>query len=106
MTLAQTLFTNGLRSELAAYVPSVDLRTIVVTGVISIRNEMVDKNQLQGFLVAFTKSLNLVFYLTASAGACSFVFAWGMGWRDIRSKKNTSKSLNGGEEAHRDCPGK
>ncbi|KAH8125989.1 hypothetical protein FP744_10006206 [Trichoderma asperellum] len=86
LTLAQTLFTNGLRSELAVYAPSVDLRTIVATGVVSIRNEMIDKNQLQGFLLAFTKSLNLVFYLTAGAGACSFVFAWGMGWKDIRIK--------------------
>ncbi|KAF7587425.1 hypothetical protein BBP40_007244 [Aspergillus hancockii] len=42
--------------------------------------------ELEGLLLAYSKSLNTVFYLLVAAAVVCFAAAWGMGWVDIRKK--------------------
>jgi hypothetical protein len=37
--------------------------------------------------MAYSKSVDRVFYLATGTGVGWFCFAWGMGWKDIRKKK-------------------
>ena len=43
-------------------------------------------------LVAYAKSVDRVFYLTAGAAVGCFVFGWSMGFKDIRKKNQVSKA--------------
>jgi len=38
-------------------------------------------------LEAYNKSINHVFYLAAASAAATFVFCWGMGWKNIKKAK-------------------
>ena len=98
LTLGQTIFTSSLRVEILKYAPSVDSNTIIAAGATAIRVLITDKSQLAGVLLAVSRSLNRVFYLTAGAAVGSFCFAWGMGWKDIRKKKGEVLALNTDEE--------
>ncbi|KAL2284619.1 hypothetical protein FJTKL_08719 [Diaporthe vaccinii] len=42
--------------------------------------------ELDGLLLAFSDSVNAVFYLLTALAVVSFTAAWGMGWVDIRKK--------------------
>lgn len=86
LTFADTIFTNSLKSELPRYAPSVNPEVVIVAGATAIRT-VVTKNELAGVLEAYAKSVDHVFYLTVGAAVCCFCFAWGMGWKDIRKKK-------------------
>jgi hypothetical protein len=86
LSFADTIFTNSLKSQLPQYAPSVNPEVVIAAGATAIRN-VVAKNELAGVLVAYGKSVDRVFYLTAGAAVGCFCFAWGMGWKDIRKKK-------------------
>ena len=98
LTLGQTIFTSSLRAEIPKYAPDVDSNIVIAAGATGIRVAITDKNQLAGLLLAVSRSLNRVFYLTAGAAVGSFCFAWGMGWKDIRKKKGDVLALNTDEE--------
>jgi len=86
LSFAETIFSNSLRSELRRYVPSVNPQVVIDAGATAIRN-VVSKNELPGVLLAYSESMDRVFYLAAGASVGSFCFAWGMGWKDIRKKQ-------------------
>ncbi|KAL9065886.1 MAG: hypothetical protein Q9161_007939 [Pseudevernia consocians] len=54
--------------------------------------KIVSGTDLAGVLIAYAKSIDRIFYLAAGLGAGCFVFAWGMGWKDLRKKKEVSKA--------------
>jgi len=84
LSLAQALFTRGLRIELPRRVPGIDVDKIISAGVTPAALASVPPDQIAGVLRALCTSVNHVFYLTAAAGVAAFCFAWGLGWRDIR----------------------
>lgn len=86
LTFADAIFTNSLKSELPRYAPSVNPEVVIAAGATAIRT-VVTKNELAGVLEAYAKSVDRVFYLAAGAAVGCFCFAWGMGWKDIRKKK-------------------
>lgn len=91
LSFSDTIFTNSLKALIPTYAPSIDAKSVINAGANGFRS-LVSSNNLGNVLVAYAKSVNRVFYLTASAGFCCFVFAWGMGWKDIRKKKEVSKA--------------
>ncbi|KAH6714975.1 MFS multidrug transporter [Leptodontidium sp. MPI-SDFR-AT-0119] len=97
LTLGQTIFTSSLRVKIPEYAPSVEPNMVIAAGATAIRVVITDKIQLAGVLLAVSRSLNRVFYLTTGAAVGSFCFAWGMGWKDIR-KKGGVLALNTDEE--------
>ena len=91
LTIANTIFTQSLATELPKYAPDVDPQVIVNAGATAIRS-VVSPKDLGGVLIAFSKAFDHIFYLNAAAGVACFVFAWGMGWKDIRQKKQVGQA--------------
>lgn len=48
-------------------------------------------SELPGLLLAFSDSVDAVFYLLGSLAVVSFIAAWGMGWVDTRKKAPAKK---------------
>ena len=44
-----------------------------------------------GVLLAYTDTVDRVFYMTTGLAALTFALAWGMGWRDIRKNQQGQK---------------
>jgi len=91
LSFSSTIFTNSLRVLIPEYAPSVDANAVINAGANKFA-KVVTENQLADVLMAYAKSVDRVFYLTAGTGVACFVFAWGMGWKDIRVKKEVSKA--------------
>ena len=91
LSFSDTIFTNSLKALIPTYAPSVDATTVINAGANGFRR-LISGSNLVNVLVAYAKSVNRVFYRTASAGVCCFIFTWGMGWKDIREKKEVSKA--------------
>jgi len=91
LTFADTIFTNSLKSEIPRYAPSVNPEVVIAAGATAIRN-VVAINELAGVLVAYSKSVDRVFYLAAGTAVGCFGFAWAMGWKDIREKKQVGQA--------------
>ena len=86
LTLYNTIFDASLRSQLHEQAPNADAEAIILAGATGFRN-VVDAVDLPGVLVAYSNSLDRVFYLVAAAGVVAWFSAWGMGWKDIRKTK-------------------
>jgi hypothetical protein len=83
LALYNTIFDTSLRSQLREQVPNVNVDAIIAIGATEFR-KIVDARDLPGVLVAYSNSLDRVFYLVAAAAVVAWVSAWGMGWKDIR----------------------
>lgn len=86
LSFAQTTFNSGLMEYVPAFAAGVNPQTVIDVGAYAVR-QAVPKAALQGVLEAYNKSINHVFYLATGAGAATFVFCWGMGWKSIKKAK-------------------
>ncbi len=91
LSFSDTIFTNSLKTLIPVYASSVDPKAVITAGATGFRRTISGTN-LANVLVAYAMSVDRVFYLTAGAGVGCFVFAWGMGWKDIRTKQPVSKA--------------
>jgi len=91
LSLAETIFSNSFKTLISDYAPSVNGQSVIDAGATGFR-KIVSGADLAGVLIAYAKSIDRVFYLAAGMGVGCFVFAWGMGWKDLRKKKDISKA--------------
>jgi hypothetical protein len=91
LSFSGTIFTNNLKSLIPKYTSSVDPKAVITAGATGFRH-IISGNDLANVSVAYAKSVDPVFYLTAGAAVGCFIFAWGMGWKDIRMKNLVSKA--------------
>ncbi|KAL8830948.1 MAG: hypothetical protein Q9191_001156 [Dirinaria sp. TL-2023a] len=92
LAISQTAFTNSLSSALDTFAPNIDVNTLLVAGASAIR-QVVPRQSLHGVLLAYNQSLNHVFYIAAGTAVASFVFCWGMGWKNVKkAKKDTPEA--------------
>jgi hypothetical protein len=91
LVFSNTIFTNSLKTLVPKYAPSVNPQVVINAGATGIRT-MIEGAELVGVLVAYAKSVDRVFYLTAGAALGSFTFGWFMGFKDIRKKNQVSKA--------------
>ena len=91
LSLAETIFSNSFGNLISEYAPSVNGQSIIDAGATGFRKTVSGTN-LAGVLIAYAKSIDRVFYLAAGMGVGCFVFAWGMGWKDLRKKKEITKA--------------
>jgi len=106
ITMAQSLFTNGLRALLPVYAPGVDPADIIKSGITHAMLDVGDIDRLHGITTALCRSIDRVFYMTAGAAFAAFCFAWGIGWKDIRKnedEKNRRRTSEGDLEAGGCC---
>ncbi|KAJ5274428.1 hypothetical protein N7497_005031 [Penicillium chrysogenum] len=85
LTIADLIFSSGLKTLVPKYAPGSDPQTIINSGATGIRN-VVSGQDLIAVLKAYYQSVDHVFYMTAALGACCILFVPGMGWKDIRKK--------------------
>ncbi|KAK4450215.1 major facilitator superfamily domain-containing protein [Podospora aff. communis PSN243] len=91
ITLAQCVFTNGLRTLLPVYAHGVDPATIINSGITRKYPDAGDDAITKGIVKAICGSIDHVFYMTAAAAFMAFCFAWGIGWSDIRKNDPEKK---------------
>ncbi|KAL2871247.1 MDR family MFS transporter [Aspergillus lucknowensis] len=89
LSFANTVLTNSLRTLVPQYAPNVDAQTVIAAGATDLASA-VPAADLPGVLVAYSESVNRVMYLCVGAACACFIFAWGMGWKDIRAKGSSS----------------
>ncbi|KAI0160958.1 MFS general substrate transporter [Hypoxylon sp. FL1284] len=87
LIVAQTIFSNSLRDRIEALVPGTDAGRIIAAGARSVRAVVPPGPQLAGVLQAYADSVDRVMYLGVAISAAAFVFAWGLGWKDVRVEK-------------------
>lgn len=91
ISLGETIFSTGLRSLIPQYTSnSVSPEAVIAAGATGFR-EVVPAAELGGVLKAYAGSINRIFYLSVGMSVAIVVFAWGMGWKDIRKKKKETK---------------
>ena len=93
LSFSDTLFTNSLKTLIPKYTPSINPQSVINAGATGFRTN-INERDLANVLVAYAKSLDRVFGLAAGAAVGCFVFAWGMGWYDIRRENKISKALS------------
>lgn len=99
LTCGETIFTNSLRDTIPIYAKGVNPEAIVVAGATGVRAIITDPTQLAGVLIAYSKSIDRVFYLAIGCSCACFLCAWGMGWKDIRKKSKTEPQEEDAETA-------
>lgn len=83
LSFAQTVLSNSLTRNLQVYAPEVNPEIVFVAGASSFRN-VVREGEVQGVVMAYSKAVDDVFYLTAGAAVAAFVSCWGMGWKSVK----------------------
>ncbi|KAI0843905.1 putative MFS multidrug transporter [Daldinia vernicosa] len=91
LSFAETIFSNSLKTLIPEYAPSVNPETIINAGATGFRL-VISPTEIANVLVAYSKSIDRVFYMTAGMGVLYFVFSCGTGWKDIRKKNEVSKA--------------
>lgn len=86
LSFSATIFTQSLRKEIPIQDPSADAQAIIAAGATEFR-KILNPNELGGILIAYAKSIDRVFYLLAALTAVSFFLGFGLGFKDIREKK-------------------
>ncbi|KAI1267016.1 putative MFS multidrug transporter [Xylariaceae sp. FL1019] len=87
--VGNVIFTHTLTKRASVLAPSVSPEAALAAGggAEAVRALLPPGSpELDGLLLAFSDSVNAVFYLLAALGALSSAAAWGMGWKDIRKK--------------------
>jgi hypothetical protein len=83
------IFTQTLTRQVSVLAPSVSPKAVLAVGggAEAVRSLLPPGSpELPGLLLAFSNSVNAVFYLLTALALMSFTAAWGMGWMDIRKK--------------------
>ena len=109
LSLAQTILSSTLKSQLPTSVPGVNTKAeaqrILDAGATGFRN-VVSMGQVQGVASVYCEVVDRVFYMGTGAAGCAFLVAWGMGWRSVKKgngPSNDTKLI--GEKDHGDVEG-
>lgn len=87
--VGNVVFTQTLTRRVSVLAPSVSPEAALAVGggAEAVRALLPPGSpELDGLLLAFSDSVNAVFYLLTALAVVSFTAAWGMGWVDIRKK--------------------
>ncbi|KAL7916751.1 MFS general substrate transporter [Trichoderma velutinum] len=87
ISISQTIFQNSLTTKLEDIVPAVDVSAVVEAGAIGFR-DVVPSSQEEIVAAVYNKALITTFYLPAGLSVAVFGLAWGMGWVNIKKRKD------------------
>ncbi|KAK6078940.1 MFS multidrug transporter [Seiridium cupressi] len=85
LPLYNAILETSLRTELRLQAPHVDPQAVLEAGATRFRT-LVSAEDLPSVLVAYSNSIDTVFYLVVAACGVVFCAAFGMGWKDLRKK--------------------
>ena len=86
ISIAQNIFSNGLKVNLPKYAPGVDPATIIAAGATHLR-EAVSAAQLPGVLQAYMTALSDAFVISIAAGGIATILACFVEWKNVKGKK-------------------
>ncbi|OAP64273.1 hypothetical protein AYL99_00245 [Fonsecaea erecta] len=95
LAVAETIFTNSLRSSLKTYAPGVNPELVIDVGAAAVRSSM-SSGQLPGVLRAYNHAIVSTFYLAVGASSAAFLTSFGMGFQKL-PKKESKKKPKGNE---------
>ncbi|KAJ4537461.1 hypothetical protein HRR83_002686 [Exophiala dermatitidis] len=100
VAVAQTIFTNGLRSSMRTYAsPDVDVGVVIGAGASAVRST-VSHADLPGVLRAYNQAIVDTFYLAMAGSCAAFLTSFGLGWQKLPSQggKKTEKDEEKNQE--------
>ncbi|KAK9250091.1 major facilitator superfamily domain-containing protein [Lipomyces tetrasporus] len=83
LSLAEVIFSNGLRHGLATFAPEFNPDAVIAAGATAVRSA-VPAASLPGVILAYSKAFDRVMYLATGAAGGAFLFAFGMRWMSIK----------------------
>ncbi|KAB8075726.1 major facilitator superfamily domain-containing protein [Aspergillus leporis] len=86
VSVAQNVFSNQLRANIATYAPEVDASAILAGGATDVKN-LVPAALYQAVLFAYNKALDQTFYVGVALSCCGALGALGMQWVSVKKKK-------------------
>ncbi|KAI1643071.1 putative MFS multidrug transporter [Daldinia loculata] len=92
--VANTIFQQTLQKQITILAPSIDPAMALAAGGSAEAVRALappDSPELRGVLMAFSKAFDTTAYLLIACASLSFVASWGMGWIDVRKKKQPEK---------------
>ncbi|PVH94603.1 efflux pump protein [Periconia macrospinosa] len=90
IVVANTIFNQSLKSTLPKYAPSVSLQQALDAGAsASAINKLLEnyRGETDGVLKAYSESLSNIWLLATGFSGLMFLMSFGMGWVDVRKKK-------------------
>jgi hypothetical protein len=88
LSAAQTIFSNSLRDLLTQHLSQITAERVIAAGARSVR-DVVSGPELTIALEDYSTSVQRVMYMGIALGGAAFLFCWGLGWKDVRQKKET-----------------
>ncbi|KAI0020357.1 putative MFS multidrug transporter [Xylariomycetidae sp. FL0641] len=95
LIVANVIFTETLTEQIRIHAPSVNPEAALAAGgsASAVRALLPSGSpEMAGLLKAFSNAFDTLCYLLVAAAAVGFAAAWGMGWVDVRKKKEPSES--------------
>lgn len=87
LSSAAVIFNGSLKNLLTQYSPSIDAQIVISAGATAFRGA-IPTAQVANVVMAYSKSLDCVFYLVSGAAVMVFVFSWGTGWENIKKENS------------------
>jgi hypothetical protein len=94
MTLYNVIFLESLKDQIPKLAPNISAAAIVKAGATGFRT-FVSPEDLPLVLKAYANAIDRTFYLAAAFATLCGIFLWGMGWHDLREKKDESAEKDG-----------
>jgi hypothetical protein len=94
VVIAEVIFTRRLEEEIKVHAPSVSIQDALAAGASSKAVRALvpaGSPELEGVLLAFSNSLDKVFYLLMGCCLAGLIAALGMGWVDTRKKEKVEE---------------
>jgi hypothetical protein len=105
IVLSNTIFSQTLSNTVTQYAPSVTPQSALEagSGPNAVRH-LVDghPDELNGVLTAYSQSLRNIFYFLVGISSVSAFVCLGMGWVDVRKKKEAKNTVAEDEEVQSD----
>lgn len=107
ISVAQTVFQNGLVKGLAVNAPSLDPQLFLHSGATSIRGILLaihKEDQLDAVLRSYSLALSHVFFVTVACSIAAFLSACGLQWKSIKKDKKTDTESTADMTANEKTP--
>lgn len=86
LAFAQIGFSSAMKEAIPKLAPEVNVRTVLDAGAAGFRY-VIPASSIEGVILAYNESINIVFYIAAGAAVASFASCWGTGWKSIKKAK-------------------
>lgn len=86
ISIAQNVFSNGLKQNLPKYAPSVPAELVIMSGATSLK-DVIPKEVLPGVLQAYMKALTDAYVISIAVGGIATVCACFVEWKSVKGRK-------------------